>query len=98
MIRLDAWAIIAFLTDDHGDGEQKAREAIGGLEASLRVESPPPDLVLTAAAIKTSWPMSYADVFAAATAIAHRAELLTAGPKILAASSALGLRARPPAY
>jgi predicted nucleic acid-binding protein len=128
VICLDAWAIIAFLTDDDGanevadviesgaglmswinlgevayvltrrDGEPKAREAVGDLAAGLRVESPGPDLVLRAAAIKAVWPMSYADAFAAATALGHRAELLTADPEILAASAALGLRARPPAY
>src|SRR5690348_16124517 len=59
------------------EGEPVAREAIRDLRSTVGLELPNEDRVLQAASIKASHRMSYADAFAVATSLAHRATLLT---------------------
>lgn len=65
-------------------GEADAREVVNELRAGLTLDLPTPRRVLEAAAIKARSRMSYADAFAAATAVAHDAVLLTGDPELLA--------------
>jgi predicted nucleic acid-binding protein len=64
-------------------GEDEALETVRDLRPKLRLELPSEDRVLDAARIKADYPMSYADAFAAATAAAHDAILLTGDPELL---------------
>lgn len=64
-------------------GEEEALETLRDLRPKLDLDLPSEERVLDAARIKADHPMSYADAFAAATAAAHRAVLLTGDPELL---------------
>lgn len=66
---------------DQGDDE--AHDVVRDLRLRLGLDLPSEHRVLTAAAIKADHPMAYADAFAAATAAAHDATLLTGDPELL---------------
>ncbi len=66
-------------------GEPQARDVVRDLRRRLTLDLPSTDRVLQAATIKAGHALAYADAFAVATAIAHRAMLLTGDPEILAA-------------
>jgi predicted nucleic acid-binding protein len=57
---------------------------IDGLRSALRVVSATDPLVMAAALFKSRHPISYADAFAAATALAHDAPLVTGDPELRA--------------
>lgn len=61
----------------------EALEVVRVLRPRLRPELPNESRVLEAATIKARHPVSYADAFAVATALAHGAVLLTGDPEIL---------------
>jgi ribonuclease VapC len=65
-------------------GAARAAETIARLRGRLKLDSPSPERVLEAAALKASHAVSYGDAFAVATAKAHGAVLLTGDPEILA--------------
>jgi predicted nucleic acid-binding protein len=60
-------------------GADRARAVVGDLSLELPTET----RVLEAAAIKARHVLAYADAFAIATALSHRASLLTGDPEIL---------------
>jgi predicted nucleic acid-binding protein len=64
-------------------GSDRAPEVINELRQRLRLDVPNEARVLEAAAIKARHTLAYADAFAVATALAHRASLLTGDPEIL---------------
>jgi len=64
-------------------GRADADEAVRDLRHVLEVELPTEAVVRQAAAVKAAYPMAYADAFAAATAMAHDAELWTGDPELL---------------
>jgi len=64
-------------------GPQASHETVRDLDAKLDVETPHSERVLSAATIKAEHHLSYADAFAAATALAHDAALLTGDPELL---------------
>jgi len=64
-------------------GHEDAVTVVRDLRPRLELDLPTEDRVLAAAAIKAEHPMAYADAFAAATAIAHGATLLTGDPELL---------------
>lgn len=64
---------------DVGEAEQLVRD----LRPLLRLDLPSERRVLQAARIKAAYPLAYADAFAAATAVAHDAPLLTGDPELL---------------
>jgi predicted nucleic acid-binding protein len=64
-------------------GVGQARAVVNDLRHRLLLDLPTEARVLEAAAIKAQYPMAYADAFAMATALAHRARLLTGDPEIL---------------
>lgn len=64
-------------------GAAQATETVRDLGAALAVELPTEAVVRQAATIKAAHPMSYADAFAAATALAHAGELWTGDPELL---------------
>jgi predicted nucleic acid-binding protein len=64
-------------------GRDRADHAVRELRRQLHLDLPSEARVLEAARIKARYPMAYADAFAVATAIAHRATLLTGDPEIL---------------
>lgn len=64
-------------------GAERARAVVGDLRHRLSLDLPTEARVLEAAAIKAQHPLAYADAFAIATAVAHRASLLTGDPEIL---------------
>lgn len=79
-------------------GADEAAEAVRDLRAGLTVELPTEPIIRQAAALKAVHPMSYADAFAAATAIAHDAVLWTGDPELLVADApwlSLDLRRAP---
>lgn len=63
-------------------GEQAASETVTSLEMTVRAVLPDRDLVLAAGRIKSDFRMSYADSFAAATAVRHNAVLWTGDPEL----------------
>lgn len=65
-----------------------AEETVRDLRAALTVELPRETTVRQAAAIKATHRMSYADAFAAATAIAHDGVLWTGDPELLVPDAA----------
>ena len=69
------------------DGDQAAREVVRDLRPHLDLELPSEQRVLAAAALKADHPLAYADAFAAATAVAHVATLLTGDPELLLAGA-----------
>jgi predicted nucleic acid-binding protein len=64
-------------------GETRARQLVQDLRPRLTLDLPSQIRVLEAAHIRAHHPMAYADAFAVATALAHRATLLTGDPEIL---------------
>ncbi|HWE66979.1 MAG TPA: type II toxin-antitoxin system VapC family toxin [Acidimicrobiales bacterium] len=64
-------------------GADRARSVINNLRHRLRLDLPSEARVLEAATIKAQYALAYADAFAIATAVAHRATLLTGDPEIL---------------
>ena len=64
-------------------GADRARATIRDLRSVIEVEVPGVDRITEAAVIKAEHPLSYADAFAAATALAHDAPLLTGDPELL---------------
>jgi predicted nucleic acid-binding protein len=64
-------------------GEDPAAETVRDLRDALIPELPTVERVLAAARIKSDHPLAYADAFAAATAMAHDAELWTGDPELL---------------
>lgn len=64
-------------------GESEAQEVVRDLRLRLDLDLPSEGRILSAAAIKADYPMAYADAFAAATAVAHSATLLTGDPELL---------------
>ncbi|MDP8958391.1 MAG: PIN domain-containing protein [Actinomycetota bacterium] len=66
----------------HGEGE--AIEVIHDLRPRLALDLPSESRVLQAARLKSGHAIAYADAFAASTAIAHDAILLTGDPELLA--------------
>jgi predicted nucleic acid-binding protein len=65
----------------HRDAE--AAGTVRDLRDVLDAELPTAGRVLAAARIKADHPLAYADAFAAATAVAHEAELWTGDPELL---------------
>jgi predicted nucleic acid-binding protein len=63
--------------------EDEALETVRDLRPKLHLDLPTEERVLDAARLKAEHAMSYADAFAAATAAAHRATLLTGDPELL---------------
>lgn len=64
-------------------GADDARSVVRDLEPHLSLDLPTRQRVLDAARIKAGHAMAYADAFAAATAVAHDATLLTGDPELL---------------
>jgi predicted nucleic acid-binding protein len=64
-------------------GEQVAREVVSDLRARIRLDEATSARVLAAARIKAEFPMALGDAFAAATAVAYDAPLLTGDPELL---------------
>jgi hypothetical protein len=64
-------------------GPQASHGTVRDLDAKLDVETPDSERVLAAATIKAEHRLSYADAFAAATALAHDVALLTGDPELL---------------
>lgn len=64
-------------------GADDADAVVRDLRPRLRLDLPTEARVLQAARIKAQHAMAYADAFAAATAIAHEAPLLTGDPELL---------------
>jgi len=64
-------------------GRQHADLVVRDLRPQLTLDLPSAVRVLEAARIKAVCPMASADAFAVATALAHRATLLTGDPEIL---------------
>lgn len=64
-------------------GEAEAREVVHDLEARLDLDLPSESRILAAAGLKADHPIAHADAFAAATAVAHDAVLLTGDPELL---------------
>lgn len=63
--------------------DKEAHEVVRDVRSRLLLDLPSEQRVLEAAAIKADHRMAYADAFAAATAVAHRATLLTGDPELL---------------
>lgn len=68
-------------------GPEGAESVVRDLRPRLDLDLPDATRVLEAATIKSDHAMAYADAFAAATAIAHRAPLLTGDPELLVTSA-----------
>jgi len=64
-------------------GAQRSQRVVKQLANQLTMDLPTPQRVLEAAILKANHAMAYADAFAVATALAHRATLLTGDPEIL---------------
>ncbi|MEA2715741.1 MAG: ribonuclease VapC [Actinomycetota bacterium] len=69
-------------------GEDAASQTVRDLRQVIVPEVPAPARVIEAARIKAEHPMAYADAFAAATAVAHRAVLWTGDPELLVDAAA----------
>lgn len=68
-------------------GHEEAESVVRDLRPRLDLDLPDAARVLEAAAIKADHTMAYADAFAAATALAHEAPLLTGDPELLLPSA-----------
>lgn len=68
-------------------GNEEAESVVRDLRPRLDLDLPDAERVLQAATIKAEHAMAYADAFAAATALAHRAPLLTGDPELLVSSA-----------
>jgi predicted nucleic acid-binding protein len=64
-------------------GDDAAASAVRDMRREIDCELPDDSLILEAARIKADHRLSYADAFAAATAVAHDAELWTGDPELL---------------
>ncbi len=64
-------------------GEESSASTIRDLRDVVDAQLPDADRVLEAGRIKSDYPLAYADAFAAATAVAHDAELWTGDPELL---------------
>ena len=64
-------------------GEDAAMQTVRDLREEMEARLPAERIVLEAARIKADQPMSYADAFAAALAVAQEAELWTGDPELL---------------
>ncbi len=64
-------------------GARTADEVLHRLSGVVVAELPTAERVVEAATIKAGFPLSFADAFAAATAIAHRAELWSGDLELL---------------
>lgn len=73
-------------------GRGISAEVIRKLRHAVRLDEVTPERVLAAAQLKAANPIAFADCFAAATAAAHRATLLTGDPELL--NRKLGCRTR----
>ena len=63
-------------------GEAVARDTVADIRARITLDEATPERVMAAARIKAEFPMALGDGFAAATAIAHDAALLTGDPEL----------------
>lgn len=68
-------------------GEQAAHDVVRDLRPRLDLDLPSVERVIEAATIKADHAMAYADAFAAATAVARDALLLTGDPELLLADA-----------
>jgi predicted nucleic acid-binding protein len=75
---------VSYIVERKAGGAQ-AHEVVRTLRRQLRLDLPSEDRILQAARIKARHRMAYADAFAVATALAHRATLLTGDPEIIGA-------------
>lgn len=73
-------------------GLDEATEVVRRLRSALLVDDVTPERVLAAARLKAAHPIAFADCFAAATATARGATLLTGDPELL--DRKLGCRTR----
>jgi predicted nucleic acid-binding protein len=73
-------------------GIARSRELVDALVGATRAELPDSELVLAAAHWKAQGGLSYADAFAAATAVRHDADLLTGDEELLALHGTGALR------
>ena len=64
-------------------GRDRAHAVVRNLQRRLTMDLPSSARILEAAHLKAVHPMAHADAFAVATALAHRATLLTGDPEIL---------------
>jgi predicted nucleic acid-binding protein len=64
-------------------GETVARDTVTDIRALVTLDEATSERVLAAARIKAEFPMALGDAFAAATAVAHHAPLLTGDPELL---------------
>jgi predicted nucleic acid-binding protein len=64
-------------------GEEEAAHVVGRLRAAVALDDVTPDRVIAAAHIKALHPIAFADCFAAATAAARDATLLTGDPELI---------------
>ena len=64
-------------------GADEAALVVARLRAALALDDVTPSRVLAAARLKAAHPIAFADCFAAATATAHDAVLLTGDPELL---------------
>lgn len=69
-------------------GDAAAHDVVRDLQTNVDLDLPTEQRVLDAAAIKADHAMAYADAFAAATASAHRATLVTGDPELLIVDAA----------
>lgn len=74
---------VSYIVERRAGGD-RAKRVVRDLRRQLTLDLPSEARVLEAARIKARYPMAYADAFAVATALAHRATLLTGDPEILA--------------
>ena len=73
-------------------GADEAALVVGRLRASVALDEVTPARILAAAQIKAVQPIAFADCFAAATALARGATLLTGNPELLNRDIGCGLR------
>lgn len=64
-------------------GETVARQTVADIRVRVVLDDVTPERVLAAARIKAEFPMALGDAFAAATAVARDAPLLTGDPELL---------------
>lgn len=79
---LDSWAVLRLLEGTE-PAAGRVEQILTDLRPRLDLDLPSEHRVLAAATIKADHPMAYADAFAAATAAAHDATLLTGDPELL---------------
>lgn len=68
-------------------GDASAHQVVRDLRPQVQLDLPSERRVLEAATLKSDYPLAYADAFAAATAIAYQAVLLTGDPELLDAQA-----------